>query len=85
MKIQTNRGAKLIEIDVKEAPKPCPFCGGEAELVFTNTSVPHPYVRCKTGDFLTPRCHGVVQAFYDYKTADEAIEAWNRRTEVRGD
>ena len=56
--------------------KPCPFCGGEAELSEgrfdgKNTS----YVMCK-------RCASQGEFFFvspRYASAEKAIEAWNRR------
>lgn len=60
-----------------EELKPCPFCGGEgvvkieefgAELMF----LPH----CGN---LGYGCWAMQENWYD--TLDEAIEAWNRRTE----
>lgn len=58
--------------------KPCPFCGGEAELCYTNDNHHRPYVRCKFGVFLSPKCVAQ-QRMWDYKTTEEAVEAWNRR------
>lgn len=59
--------------------KPCPFCGGEAEISWTQTSTPHPYARCKFGTTLTPMCAGATFFTYRYNTEQEAAEAWNRR------
>jgi len=56
--------------------KPCPFCGGEAEIVRNDVGV---FVGCfheicpvapSTGTFL-----------YEYASEAEAIEAWNTRAE----
>lgn len=47
---------------------PCPFCGGEAELVGDN----YHWVLCKG-------CKGGSHAF---KTVEEAINAWNTRKPV---
>jgi len=60
--------------------KPCPFCGGEAELVCTTDNHHAPYVRCKYGAYLKPQCRANMYPWH-YKTAEEAIEAWNRREE----
>ncbi len=54
--------------------KPCPFCGGEAEI-FKMTSESDKefecwYVICEECTIQTPACI----------TRDEASEAWNRRT-----
>ncbi len=56
--------------------KKCPFCGGEAELI----KIPVPpygdryYVRCA----IRNDCEIAVHTC-DGRTAEEAIEAWNRR------
>ena len=52
--------------------KPCPFCGGEAEL---NHSITGTYfdVVCKD-----PYCRGFTRVC-NYSTEEKAIEAWNRR------
>lgn len=53
--------------------KPCPFCGGEAKLVY---SMPYNFVMCA-------KCKVFGKTIVDrYEQADgkaEAIEAWNRR------
>ena len=57
---------------MKTELKPCPFCGGEADIWETDR-VTHPYqVMCLT-------CYCGTDASIDEETA---IEAWNRRTEV---
>ena len=60
--------------------KPCPFCGGEAELTHTNDNNHYPFVRCKYGAYLKPKCMANMYPWLNYKTDEEAIEAWNRRT-----
>ena len=50
--------------------KPCPFCGGEAEL-----SAPSGYVECVECGIQGPWGHN----------AEEAIAAWNTRTPDTGD
>lgn len=52
---------------MSEEIKPCPFCGGEAELYRGGIK----YVLCK--ECLATSC--------DFKTEAEAIEAWNARHE----
>lgn len=59
--------------------KPCPFCGGEAELARTIDNHALPFVRCKFGAFENPKCPACRIWMWDYKTEEEAIEAWNRR------
>lgn len=58
---------------------PCPFCGGEAELVFSNDNHKQPHVVCKFGAFLNPKCPAHNTYSWSYKTIDEAIQAWNSR------
>lgn len=48
--------------------KPCPFCGGEAEIEMDDSWCWNYYVFCQECKIGTD-C---------YETADEAIEAWNR-------
>ena len=60
--------------------KSCPFCGGEAELTHTNDNNHYPFVRCKYGAYLKPKCMANMYPWLNYKTDEEAIEAWNRRT-----
>ena len=62
--------------------KPCPFCGGEAELWshhYKEEDITLWQVRCKK------RCYDVKihcyasDSFVSFATKEEAIEAWNRR------
>ncbi len=62
--------------------KPCPFCGGEAKIVFTaevynidDVKKKFGYVRCGK-DY--PNCCVIQDNEIDL---DQAIEAWNRRAE----
>ena len=50
--------------------KPCPFCGGEAEML--NYSPSEWLVVC-------PTCDGMVERWRN--TEKEAVEQWNRRVE----
>ena len=50
--------------------KPCPFCGGEAEVVANEYFAD---VSCKDGE-----CRGFTD-YLTFKKKSEAIEAWNRR------
>ena len=58
--------------------KPCPFCGGESMLVNTVALAE----RCKS--VMCMRCKAKVNNFSSYsdeRSAELAIEAWNRRVE----
>lgn len=57
--------------------KPCPFCGGEATLqrYFDTYEEIAFYVTC-SGEF----CE-VSPTTNDFRTEQEAIEAWNQRAE----
>ena len=59
--------------------KPCPFCGGEAEIVTNGELTKSKYyfvdVQCKN-----TRCRGW-SSVLDSRTRKQAIEAWNRRAE----
>lgn len=56
--------------------KPCPFCGGEAQMVITEHT--------PKGNDYTPRCSNpacagrITKKWINY---DKAVEAWNRRVE----
>ena len=70
MRTGFSEGAKMEKL------KPCQFCGGKAYVqshIFDG--VPETYgVLCANG-----KCYTSGWQFYD--TAEEAIEAWNRREE----
>ncbi len=59
--------------------KPCPFCGRKPSKVYESrmfgSTLIFFYVKCKAA---TSRCR-VKPSTMMYKTAEEAIEAWNRR------
>lgn len=61
--------------------KPCPFCGGEVELVNFIEKCPIPvnsacYAKCK-------KCNARTEIFQDinnnFEYMQQAIDAWNRR------
>jgi Lar family restriction alleviation protein len=56
----------------KEALKPCPFCGGEAELIALDLQW---HIHCYGCD--------VYVHFASDSLRDEAIAAWNKRTEEK--
>ena len=71
-KLDEGGGERMSEL------KPCPFCGGEAELV-EHEVVGYQtdfYVECVTSECIM--CMGGLC----YPTENEAIEAWNRRAET---
>lgn len=49
--------------------KPCPFCGGEAETIY---SYFRPYIICR-------KCHAQIPC---YNTYPMAAEAWNTREPI---
>lgn len=53
--------------------KPCPFCGGEAELSVSEDG--YANVSCKK-----PLCRGWA-CCWNYNRKKEAITAWNRRAD----
>ena len=55
---------------MSEKLKPCPFCGGDAKM-YNDCDTFLGYVYC-------PKCRG--RAGYECQTNDEAIAAWNKRT-----
>lgn len=61
---------------MNEELKPCPFCGGKAELVRTQNFLYH--IKCK-------KCRATVGEIKkppsDFRTKLEVIEAWNTRAE----
>lgn len=54
---------------MSERLKPCPFCGGEAELIKPRLETPWT-VECK-------KCGCIL--FTEYECQRKAIAAWNRR------
>ena len=61
---------KIVRAEIKEL-KPCPFCGGKAEIEMDDSWYWNYHVLCQECKIGTD-C---------YETADEAIEAWNRRAD----
>ena len=61
------------EVDLK----PCPFCGGEAEVTDKDN------YGFSNGDWMVfcNECHTYLGFDSQYETPEQAIEAWNRRTE----
>lgn len=59
--------------------KPCPFCGGEAEIGHSNLFSGKMASYCECNN-----C-GATGEYFDvsskYSSDDKAIEAWNRRVE----
>ena len=51
--------------------KPCPFCGGKAELLIVPGRIAHWVVKCRKG------CVNTCQYISDH----DAVEAWNRRAD----
>lgn len=54
--------------------KPCPFCGGEAEITKNICAV---YIRCKDCKSTTAAFTAMIETC----ALNDAIEAWNRRVE----
>ena len=65
----------------EEKLKPCPFCGGEAELEITGL---YWDVNCKRWDVNCKRCLANVGAYKCYNKK-QAVEAWNRRYKEQDD
>lgn len=64
--------------------KPCPFCGGEAEVkshYYESDDLTLWQVRCKARwyDVVEKRECYAADSFVSFRTETEAIEAWNRR------
>lgn len=53
--------------------KPCPFCGGEAELLAEEDSIDSYWVRCPNSE-----CSAKT---FEYSCGDHAINKWNTRTQ----
>jgi Lar family restriction alleviation protein len=58
--------------------KPCPFCGGNAEMTKENHGIGRPFVY-RVG-CLTINCCGRVMTQTGQHTKAEASELWNTRT-----
>lgn len=59
--------------------KPCPFCGGEIEIVKTDCNDPiHGYGLIHENNDCILNNDGYLQI---YSTEEQAIDAWNTRTE----
>lgn len=56
---------------MSEKLKPCPFCGGESELVEEKHG--------KYSSLYFVACKGMCIRQYHYKDKNRAIKAWNRR------
>lgn len=54
--------------------KPCPFCGGEAEL--ESRFFPYSY---PTQDWYYVYCKSCNVQVDEYESKEKAIEAWNKR------
>ena len=62
---------------MREELEPCPFCGGEAELMHIHAFSEQSYIICL-------KCGARTREFRistERSSDQEAIEAWNRRTE----
>lgn len=68
---KTKSGLGLIS-EFDDNLKPCPFCGAEAHIM---------HVEFNDQDiWYTPQCFKCPCGWqYNYKTIEEAIEAWNTR------
>lgn len=67
--------------------KPCPFCGGEAELDFAGKSFTYTASNGKpydSGFYYTVKCRDEVCGckIGIYEDAEMALSAWNRRAET---
>ena len=55
--------------------KPCPFCGGKASVKQVRGDTQRFYVDC---DLSKGSC-ACIPSTWQYDTAEEAVEGWNRR------
>ena len=62
---------------MREELKPCPFCGGKAELEVLKYFRGDMYAIYCTADLSPEKRHG--HFITDYETEAEAIADWNRR------
>lgn len=63
---------------------PCPFCGGEAEITYSNDNHKQPYIRCRFGSTQVPTCPCYNPYQWSYKNISEATKAWNKRIQKIG-
>lgn len=73
-------------MQVNDKLKPCPFCGGEAEVWshhYKEEDITLWQVRCKR-DFCGEKCY-MNDSFVTFGTEEEAIEAWNTRVNTSND
>lgn len=59
--------------------KPCPFCGGEAVVDHWELSSPDEGWEDEREDIYYIVCSECGSETYEYRSKEEAIEAWNRR------
>lgn len=59
--------------------KPCPFCGGEADLIDTPTS---PDPDCSTA-YIIAICMKCKASTKNYQSYRNAIDAWNKRHDIK--
>lgn len=64
--------------------KPCPFCGGEAKI--DEQTIPNSFINgfqvgCTTGHYHEGCCGHITSSLY-YKNTEQAIRAWNERTDI---
>lgn len=82
-KIDVSESYEQIAREINPKLKPCPFCGSSASLYYTTDNKHLAYVRCN-GTVLPAdggkSCYAEIAPYKArYRTAEEAIEAWNRR------
>jgi Lar family restriction alleviation protein len=66
-----------------EALKPCPFCGGEAELIIHGNN----FTKKRKAEIKCKKCHvsiivGAIRFDVDW-CVKEAIAAWNKRKDAK--
>ena len=70
--------AALVDNELEEPQlKPCPFCGGEAEMQTSQIENRNDYaysISC-----IDKQCIGAIVGYRSYWVKNKAIEAWNRR------
>lgn len=54
--------------------KPCPFCGGKAEIVYRTNYSAHKFYRTECSE-----CDARTASYEDEPGKGEAIERWSRR------